>query len=313
MTDELVNQIVQQVLAALAQQGVASPLATVPSPAAPPAGATSRGAAGAAAASRPRPAIAELRGPKSARPAAQRPQKVFLTAEMLLRRLATEAGDGRTIELAHNEFLTPAAADVAEERHLTVKRQPKLLPAPPKAPSAAGGSAVGNPTAMPGACGLAGGNPHADGSSPACAAAPAGLGLVVERPNATARSVLASLGQDKLTVIDYSQTDCWVVNTRLLCEAVAAGAVSAGVVMVPFAADAMVLAGKMPGIRPVQGSRADSVAAAMRHYAANVLVLEHAASTYHEMRTMIRSFAGPRPAQPAAKVLMETISTLEKG
>ena len=268
MTDELVNDIVRQVMAALRQRGVA---------------------AGQAPSAAPRPALTGGNGKPA--PAAV-PQKVFITAEMLLRRLATDGQNGRTLELAANEFLTPAAADVLDERHLSAKRLEPLLPAPPPADAAQSGDAAS-------ACQRA----RAGGA--------AAIGLVIDRPNETARSVLAALRHDGLAIVDYSQTDCWIVNTRVLCEAVAGGSVRAGVALVPHAADAMVLANKVRGIRAVQGSRVESVAAAMRHFAANLLVVEHVVSTYHELRTMVRAFAGDRPSQPAATVLMDALGELE--
>ena len=75
----------------------------------------------------------------------------------------------------------------------------------------------------------------------------------------------------------------------------------------------MVLANKVRGIRAVQATGGASVAAGMRHFAANLLVIEHVGSTYHELRAMIRAFAGERPAAPSAKVLMETVAKLEEG
>ena len=290
MSDDLVNRIAEQVLAALKAQG------TAPPPAAP---------AGADADAAPLAIPASAAPAPMAKPGA--PPKVFVTAEMLGQRLAVDDGDGRAIELAPHEFLTPAAADLADERHVAVR---KPAPSLPKAPAPASASVGGNPgqaaaTDTPGAV-VAPAAPGGDG------ARTCGLGLVVERPSDTVRSVLAALARDGLAVADYSQTDCWIVNTQLLCKAIAGGTVPAGVVVLPYAADAMVLAGKVRGIRAVQGTRVDSVAAALRHFAANLLVLEHAFSTYHEMRTMVRLFAGERPARPAAEVLVDAVAKLER-
>jgi len=289
VSDDLVNRIAEQVLAALKAQG------TAPPPAAP---------AGADADAAPLAIPASAAPAPMAKPGA--PPKVFVTAEMLGQRLAVDDGDGRAIELAPHEFLTPAAADLADERHVAVR---KPAPSLPKAPAPASASVGGNPgqaaaTDTPGDVAPAG----PGGQAPRTC----GLGLVVERPSDTVRSVLAALARDGLAVADYSQTDCWIVNTQLLCKAIAGGTVPAGVVVLPYAADAMVLAGKVRGIRAVQGTRVDSVAAALRHFGANLLVLEHAFSTYHEMRTMVRLFAGERPARPAAEVLVDAVAKLER-
>ncbi len=226
--------------------------------------------------------------------------RVFLTAEALLRRLSMgddgDTGHGeptrgqraRLLTLAPNEHLTPAAKDVVDERRLTVRRT--------EAP-------VGRPAGAPG------------GDGPACGAGVAGgrtaLGMVIERPSTKVTSALSGLARDGVTVINYTQTDCWIQNTLLMCQAIGGGTVGAGVLVLPYAVDAMVLANKVPGIRAVQGVGAESVAAARRHYAANVLVLEHAVLTLHELRMMIHSFSRPAPVAPAAKVLMEAVAKLE--
>jgi ribose 5-phosphate isomerase RpiB len=249
------------------------------------------------------------RDTQAARPPA--PQKVFLTAGMLQQRLAVEAGDGRVVELAPHEFLTPAAMDVADALHLAVRRKPVALPKAPAASSASPGGCTSTcETTMSALQKAAAGTSAqpAPGNPPQAAA----LGLVVERPSDTVRSVLSALAHDGLAVVDYSQTGCWIANTQLLCEAILAGAVAAGAVILPYAADAMVLANKTRGIRAVQGTRAASVAAALRHFAPNLLVLEHAFSTYHEMRAMIRMFAHERPARAAAKALLEAVGKLER-
>ncbi|HUS93204.1 MAG TPA: RpiB/LacA/LacB family sugar-phosphate isomerase [Phycisphaerae bacterium] len=266
MTDELVSRIVRQVMAAMGREGVAAP---------------------AEAQQAPSPDAATK--PKAARP----PQKTFLTAEVLLRRLAATDGDGRAVELASHEFLTPAAKDVVDERHLAVRRAAEALPKAPPPPAGA----------------------PAPRSAPSGAAAhgdPAAVGLMLHKPSETVRSVLAALRHDRLALVDYSQTDCWVCNVRLLCEAIAGGVVGAGAAILPYAADAMVLANKVRGIRAVQGTRPESVNAAMRHFAPNLLVIEHTLSTYHEMRAMVRTFAAPRGGQPQAARLMENIAELER-
>jgi len=265
VTDALVDNIVSQVMAALRAQGVAAYAPARPVP--------------------PRlPAARDATAVKSSAP----PQRAFLTAAALERRMAAEPGDGRVIELAANEFLTPAARDVVDERHLTVRRAPQALPSPASSsPNATVCEAARNP-------------------------GPAAVGLVIERAGQTVTGVLTALKRDGLALVDYTQTDCWIANTRRLCEAVLAREVCLGVAILPYAADAMVLANKVRGIRAVQGSRPDGVAAAVRHFAPNLLVLEHTLNTYHEMRAMVRTFSAERPGEPRAKVLMEALAELER-
>ena len=97
-----------------------------------------------------------------------------------------------------------------------------------------------------------------------------------------------------------------------MCRDVATGQLAAGVVVLPYAADAIVLANKIKGVRAVQGTRPQSVAAAIRHFDANLLILEHAFSTFHEMRRMIRIFATQRQTRNTAEVLLAAVSELER-
>ncbi len=306
--DDLVNEITRRVLEALHSRGLAAAQpAEAPAPAnapanspAPASTAAPTFAAMARSAASPGPATVisaaqQATGKRETPPPAA---KVFITADMLLRRLETEGGNGRTLELAHNEYLTPAAEDVVDQRHLTVKKLPQPLPAPPETNDGGNGQPPAAACAT-GACET----PRPTG----------GMGLVIERPSEAVRGVLAGLAHDRMAVVDYTQTDCWIANTRLLCGAVLDGTVSAGAVILPYAADAMVLANKIDGIRAVQGTRTDSVAGAIRHFAPNVLVLEHAFSTFHEMRAMLRAFAAPRALRPAATVLMDNLENLENG
>jgi len=208
--------------------------------------------------------------------------KIFITEQMLAQRVS---GGGGAVVLAHNEFLTPAAADLAEGKHVTITR-------------------VASPMIATPAAGL---------DAPAQRAQPpiGAIGLVVERAGAKVASVVSSLSYDGLELADYNASGCWLENLRGLCEAVGRGAAPAGIAILPYAADAMVVANKIKGIRAVQGTRLDSVAAALRHFDANVLILEHTLSVFHEMRAMVRLFAAPRAASPGGAVC-ETIDTLER-
>lgn len=333
--DELVDSIVRQVVAALSAQGMtvraqspagpatAKSAATAPmAPVRAPAAAGPSGGQHSRAGGRPggprsplalAAAVAAARGGKGPKPPAP-PQKVFITADALLRRLTGEGG--KVLELAPHEFLTPAALDIIEDRHVPVRRMAECLPKAPGVSDAPGACDPQSPAAAPaGAASPAAGAPAS--SSPcaitaAALAAGTGIGLVLEQPTAPVRTMLAALRQDRLAVVDYGQTGCWIANVRLLCEAIAAGKIARGVAILPSAAEAMVLGNKIPGIRAVQGMRSDGLATAIRRFAPNLLVLEHTSASYHEMRTLVRTFAAERPARATATVLMDTVAELEK-
>jgi hypothetical protein len=298
VTDKSLDEIVREVLAAIQSRGLGAALA------APQA----KVEANPAPQTRVRPGQPTPQAQPKARPAkcrpAEAPRKVFLTADMLLQRLADNDGQSRTIELAHNEFLTPAAMDLADQRHLAVRKQPKPLVSPDGAAEAPKSACPAPAAADAPAAGPA--EPQAGGVGSAA------LGLVVQKPTELVRGVLDSLERDRIIPVDFNRTDCWIVNTRMLCEAVVSGGLAGGVVMVPQAADAVVLANKVRGIRAVQGVRPDSLALAMARLAPNVLVLEHSSATFHEIRTMFRMFAGPRASKGQAETLIGAIEKLER-
>jgi ribose 5-phosphate isomerase RpiB len=97
-----------------------------------------------------------------------------------------------------------------------------------------------------------------------------------------------------------------------MCEALAAGRLSLGVAILPYAADAVVLANKFPGVLAVQGTRRESVAAAVRHLGANLLVLEHSLSTFHELRAMAAVFVKDRMLTGVATDVLAAIARVEK-
>lgn len=202
--------------------------------------------------------------------------KVFITANMMERRLA-ESQSGQ-LSLAANEFLTPAAQDLVAKRHVVVKKleSPSLV------------------------------TPLTEGSAP-----PGGFGVVVSGGGSRVEGLLRGLSYDRIALLDYSRGNCWIANTRALCQAIAGGQVRGGVLLLPQAADAMLLASKHRGVRPVQGSRLEDVATAIRHFDANLLVIEHAGGTFHEMRQMVRLFVGPREKRNTAKVLLNALAELE--
>jgi len=138
------------------------------------------------------------------------------------------------------------------------------------------------------------------------------LGLVDRQPNELVRGVLESLGRDGILAIDFNRTDSWIVNAQMLCEAIVSGTLAGGVVMVPLAAGAVILANKVCGIRAVQGVRPDGLVAAIGRVAPNVLVLEHSSGTFHEIRTMLRLFAAGGASKGQGEAVMDAIEKLER-
>lgn len=283
MDSELIDRIVNQVVTAIDAR-VAS-AAPCPAPAAP--------------APVPSAKTKPLTPPRPA-------PKVFITAEMLAQRATTNGGG--IIELEHNEYLTPAAGDLVDERHLAVR---KASPPPATVPAAAPVPQGCNTT--PNDCGP---NPPAQANpqpqAPGGCAARVTIGLVTDRVDPKVGGVIRALGYDGISLADYNQTDCWIRNIQALSCAIVGGSATAGVAILPHAADAIVLANKIDGIRAVQGTRSGSVAAALRHFDANMLIVEHAFSTYHEIRAMVRAFATQRTGTAAAAVLMDTVGQLER-
>lgn len=287
MDAELINQIVKQVLTAMGQTPVG---------AAAPAKANIPQAASPAAPSRPKavpaaPAASAAPAPRAAASAACKSngKKVFLTADMLLQRLAGLSENAGTLELEACEFLTPSAEDLAADRHVAIQRKAVRLASPSSAgpvtsvnPACAADSAP-SPTAQ--AAGTAPGSRQS--TSP-------GFGLVTSKLSDAAGSAIRAAAHVGLNLEDWNRKGCWLRDSRTMCEAILAGTLAGGIVVLPYAADAMLLTSRFRGIRPVQGARPESVASALRHYGANLLVIEHAFSTFHEMREMIRLFTAGR-------------------
>jgi ribose 5-phosphate isomerase RpiB len=270
---ELVDKIVAQVIAALSEQVVGGDGVWRP---------------GNGAASR---TVLPRQVPANAGATPRRGGRVFVTAEMLEQRLRA-GGNGSLVELSDNEFLTPNAVDLADQRRLTIRKRPK----PSQAPLA---SAVAN----------SGGDGGASGGSDAeriC------LGLVTARADDKVHSLLGALSYDGLDLADYTQPDCWIGSVQSLCDAIAGGRVAFGVAILPYGANAMVLANKIKGIRAVQGTRSDSVSAAVRHLGANLLIVEHAFSSFHEMRVMIRTFADRGSGGAANQAVLDALEQLER-
>lgn len=218
-------------------------------------------------------------------PWGQAPGKVFLTADAVQQRIGA-AGRG-ILKLGENEFLTPAAKDLVDSRRIKVQK----IHATPLAEAAA--IAGGRPITAAGACGIS-------------------IGLVTDGGENKVRSAVGAMERDGVTLVSFNNTDCPIENLAGLCKALSAGSICAGVAILPYAADAMVLANKFRGIRALQATSLESVAAGVRRLGANLLVVEHAVSTYHEMRSMVRQFSARRTTEPTNKVLLKAVEALER-
>jgi len=278
---ELVNRIVKESLAALgqAQSG----------PAAMRAGETWRertAANGAAVTPQPAPA-----------------GRVFLTADALRRRVAASKG-ARVVELAWNETLTPNAMDHVQQMHLEVRRKERA-PAERENTQAADRAQTAETIRTKACRSLS----EADEAQSFCNCP---LGLVISRGDAKVAAVLELVRREGANLVEFQSSDCAVRNLTALCEGVSAGTVARGLVIVPYAAGAMALAGRFRGVRPVQGTRLASVEAAIRQFNANLLVIEHAFTAFHEMRAMIRVFAAGAKRPATDKTLMDAIGRLDR-
>ncbi len=216
--------------------------------------------------------------------------KVFITAQILQDRLASSAGG--QLELASNEFLTPAARDVSDRMSLSVHR----------APAAMAGAPLTSP-AIPTGASQAMSLLTASAAMPSDRPTVGAVGLVLDTPDAQVEALLGALRYDGAMFIDCNPRDCWADNLELLAGAMASGDLAAGVAIMPYAADAMVVAGKMAGVRPIQGVSARAVAGGVRHFCANLLVLGSKTATFGEMKAMIRTFTAARTGCGAAGIM----------
>ncbi len=271
MDTELVNKITEQVIEALGRQGDTT---------------------------QPETPLPKTQEPTDSNPSALETRsvsKVFITVDDLRQRLS--GTNGGVIELSHNEFLTPAAADLVEAKNLIISKAsaPEPQPAEGAMPSQ---ETPGHAYTLRSASG--------ESMAPAIT-----IGLVIDRPGEKVRSVTDSLSNNGIGFSRFDQSSCWMENLRSMCRDVASGGLATGVAVLPYAADAMVLVNKIDGIRAVQGTRVGSVQAGIRHFGANVLILEHAFSTFHEMCTMIRVFTNNR-AGVSSGDLLEAIGREER-
>ena len=221
----------------------------------------------------------------------------FITADELRERLA-QAGKG-VVDLAANESLTPAASDVVDQMGILVRELKELAPlyVPTVKITPPAKQAIKTLTT---------------GTKPTGRATVGAVGLAVHEPDAQVESLLGSMRYDGTTFIDCSKTECWILNTECLAEQINCGPAAVGILIVPFATDAMVVAAKMQGIRPVQGTSEAAVAGAMRHYDANLLVIGYRDSGFGQMRAMVRTFTAARVSMPVADI-MKAIERHESG
>lgn len=231
-------------------------------------------------------ALAALAAPISPGPSADAARKTWLTAAALAQR----AEGKNEVHLAASEFPTPAAWDYAMTHSLNVKRDGavQIVASVEPAPRAA---------VAPGPRKIA--------------AMLQTLGLVVHRPDLKVEAVLAGLGKNGVQARGFDQASCWMVNTRALGQALSAGEVAGGVVIDKYAASAMLLAAKMPRVRPVQGVSPAAVDAGIRQFDANMLILGHGSLSQYEMSSMISRFAAARRGQHARTPLIEAVEQLE--
>ena len=138
-------------------------------------------------------------------------------------------------------------------------------------------------------------------------------GLVVHRDDLKVQAVLASLGRGGLPLRGYDASDCPIINTHSMCQAIAAGELAGGIIIDRYAASPVVHAAKFAGIRPVQGVSTAAVESALRQYQANVLVIGHADLSGYQIKTMIERFVAGAGAAVAGNRLTAAIEQLERG
>jgi ribose 5-phosphate isomerase RpiB len=216
--------------------------------------------------------------------------------------LADRAAGRAWVTLAANEHLTPAARDYAARMRLEVRR----------AGGGDGRTAAGSGAATGDG---AGGLPPPAGGMTAARPQPAvltgTLGLVVHRPDLKTEALLAGLPKAGIVTAGFAQSPCWMANTQAMGRAIVAGELAGGIILDRYAAAPMVLAGKLRGIRPVQGVSPAAVEAGLRQFDANVLVLGQVPCSVYELRSMIDRFAAGRRMGRQRTGLLERVEQLE--
>ena len=124
-------------------------------------------------------------------------------------------------------------------------------------------------------------------------------------------SALASLARAGVATAGFGDSSCWMVNTRSMCEAIVAGELAGGTIIDRYAAAGVVLAGKIKGIRPVQGVSTAAVLAGLRQFDANLLLVGHAGLSLYEIRSMIERFAAGRRLGRDRTDLLDLVDELD--
>ena len=137
------------------------------------------------------------------------------------------------------------------------------------------------------------------------------VGLITYLADDKTASVLKALAHDGIFFTDFTDAECWMVSLANLCRGITEGRIEQGIALFPFGADALIMANKFPGIKAVQGTRIESVAASIRRLNTNLLVLEHRLSTFHELRHMTRIFIQNRMVSGLAEDVINRIEELE--
>jgi len=137
------------------------------------------------------------------------------------------------------------------------------------------------------------------------------LGLVVDRPDAKVEAALAAVVRSGVPLAGFGEDECPIVNTRAMCEALAAGKIAGGVIIDRYAAGGMILSAKCCGARPVQGVNVQAVQAGLRQFDANVLVIGHAGLSLYEIKSMIDRFHAGRRMGRDRTPLLDALDELE--
>ena len=223
-------------------------------------------------------------------------KKIFITADDLSARLNNSSSS--SVELASNEYLTPAAADLVARLKLGITRKPNP-PARPVSKPLLPGKSIPTSKDVPLSASW-----NTQGTGP--------VGLITYFPDEKTNSALRALAHDGIFFTSCTDDECWMVNLLNLCGGINEGSLTLGVALFPFAADALIMANKVPGIRAVQGTAVESVAASVLRLNTNLLILEHRISTFHELRAMTRIFVQNRMVSGIAKDVISRIEELEK-
>jgi ribose 5-phosphate isomerase RpiB len=137
--------------------------------------------------------------------------------------------------------------------------------------------------------------------------------IVIDLKTPMLRSLLITLERilGSTETIDPSEkAGGMVAAVRTLCAGVAAGQYPRGIVFADDGNLPVCVANKCRGIRAALGLCLPSVEQAVRQFAANVLVIEPAHQTMHQIRQMVQRFVTLR-ASDSAKAALDAIAAME--